>query len=55
MRSQASTGSFSRPGLAIPCWVAPQQSPTPFRQAGESITHFRGKKIQNRPNAPTGK
>ena len=26
-------GSFSRPDLAIPCWVAPQQSPTPFRQA----------------------
>lgn len=26
-------GPFSRPGLAIPCGVAPQQSPAPFRQA----------------------
>jgi hypothetical protein len=25
--------AFPRPGPAIPCWVAPQQSPTPFRQA----------------------
>ena len=25
--------SFLRPGLAIPCRVAPQQSPTPFHQA----------------------
>lgn len=26
-------GHSSRPRLAIPCWVAPLQSPTPFRQA----------------------
>ena len=26
---------FRRPHLAIPCWVAPLQSPTPFRQAAE--------------------
>ena len=26
-------GSFSRPGLVIPCWVAPQHCPTPFHQA----------------------
>jgi hypothetical protein len=25
--------AFPRPGPAIPCWVAPQQSPTPFRRA----------------------
>lgn len=23
---------FHHPRLAIPCWVAPQQSPTPFHQ-----------------------
>ena len=31
-------GSFARPGLAIPCRVARQQSPTPFCQTGISIT-----------------
>lgn len=30
-------GGFSRLGLAIPCGVAPQQSPTPFYQATESL------------------
>jgi hypothetical protein len=30
-------GSFSRPDLAIPCQVAPQQSLTPFHQARASI------------------
>lgn len=33
LQPQAGAGLFSRPGLAIPCRVAPQQSPTPFRQA----------------------
>jgi hypothetical protein len=27
-------GSFTRPDLVIPCRVARQQSPTPFRQTG---------------------
>jgi hypothetical protein len=31
-------GLFSRPDLAIPRWVAPQQSPTPFRQATLSLS-----------------
>jgi hypothetical protein len=31
--SRRRTGSFSRPDLAIPCRVAPQQSPAPFHQA----------------------
>ena len=35
------SGSFFRPGLAIPCWVARQQSPTPFHQA---ITMYTKKK-----------
>ena len=30
-----SFGSFTRPGPAIPCRVAPQQSPTPFHRAHE--------------------
>src|SRR3990172_638367 len=30
-------GSFSRPDLAIPRWVASQQSPTPFHQTTASI------------------
>ena len=31
--ARASAGPFTRPRLAIPCRVAPQQSPTPFHQA----------------------
>ena len=31
-RSRRGCGSFTRPGLAIPCRVARQQSPAPFRQ-----------------------
>ena len=34
-------GSFSRPGLAIPCGVARQQSPTPFHQATLILAHVR--------------
>ena len=30
-------GTILPPGLAIPCWVAPLQSPTPFHQAKDSI------------------
>ena len=48
-------GSFSRLGLAIPCWVAPQQSPTPFRQAIRSILCKRTEWARYQPNAPTGK
>lgn len=33
-------GAILPPGLAIPCWVAPLQSPTPFRQAEDSIPHI---------------
>jgi len=54
---QAPTGSFSRPGLAIPCWVAPPQSPTLFHQAISIILQNGGlqsSQLQNRPNAPTG-
>jgi hypothetical protein len=29
-------GDFPRPGLVIPCRVAPQQSPTPFHQTVSS-------------------
>ena len=50
-------GTFSRPGLAIPRRVAPQQSPTPFHQAAERTMQIGGRtaaEIQNRPNAPTG-
>ena len=32
-------GSFSRPGLAIPCRVTRQQSPTPFHQAQMILSH----------------
>ena len=32
-RAAGACGSFTRPGLVIPCRVARQQSPTPFRQA----------------------
>ncbi len=32
------SGSFFRPGLAIPCWVARQQRPTPFHQAATMYT-----------------
>jgi hypothetical protein len=30
-------GTILPPDLAIPCWVAPLQSPTPFRQAKQSV------------------
>jgi hypothetical protein len=33
IRQTGPGGHSSRPRLAIPCWVAPLQSPTPFRQA----------------------
>jgi hypothetical protein len=55
--STGRVGTFSRPDLAIPRRVAPQQSPTPFRQTLERSTRRRlppAKKIQNRPNAPSG-
>ena len=48
-------GSFSRLGLAIPCWVAPQQSPTPFRQAREAYRPNRCGWAGYQPKAPTGK
>jgi hypothetical protein len=35
--AEALAGSFTRPDLAIPCWVAPLQSPTPFHQAKHSV------------------
>ena len=55
---QAPRGSFSRPGPAIPRRVAPQQSPTPFRQARKAyhsiVTQGAGpsKTGQTRPPAP---
>jgi hypothetical protein len=47
-------GSFSRPGLAIPCQGASQQSPTPFRQAETIyiVQAGRRKTSQTRPPAP---
>lgn len=48
-------GSFSRLGLAIPCWVAPQQSPTPFRQARETYIEDPTNGPGYQPQAPTGK
>ena len=48
-------GAFTRPGLAIPCWVAPQQSPTPLHQSTIRIPQDAWRaKLQNPPNAPTG-
>ena len=48
-------GYSSRPHQAIPCWVAPLQSPTPFHQASFMI--IASKAIQNRflseDDAPT--
>ena len=35
---QGQEGSFTRPDLAIPCRVARQQSPTPFRQTPQILT-----------------
>jgi hypothetical protein len=53
---QGLIGPFTRPGLAIPCRVAPQHCPTPFHQATASIRHretrserSRGRLTQNRP------
>ena len=44
-------GIILPPGLAIPCWVAPLQSPTPFRQAQVSVARIvaPGKKFLPRP------
>ena len=36
-------GHFSRPDLVIPCWVARQQSPTPFHQAKTVYTTLKTK------------
>lgn len=55
---QAPSGSFSRPGPAIPRRVAPQQSPTPFHRTREAYLHLpphaaAGPKTgQTRPPAP---
>lgn len=38
--ASGAAGTILPPGLAIPCWVAPLQSPTPFRQAKDSIPHI---------------
>ena len=57
IRAPAHAGSFSRPGLAIPCWVAPQHCPTPFHPATSMIPRNNPvgmARVQNPPNAPTG-
>jgi hypothetical protein len=51
-----SPDGFSRPDLAIPHQVAPQQSLSLFGQALDRSTCAGGgaDEIENRPNAPTG-
>jgi hypothetical protein len=39
-RFQGFAGTFSRPDLAIPCWVASPQSPTLFHQAALIIARW---------------
>ena len=34
------TGTILPPDLAIPCWGAPLQSPTPFHQAKDSVARI---------------
>jgi hypothetical protein len=46
--SGVSARSFSRPGLTIPRWVAPLQSPTPFHQAMFHHNSSRYCSIENR-------
>jgi hypothetical protein len=36
LSAEASVVPLTHPDLAIPCGGAPQQSPTPFRQASKS-------------------
>jgi hypothetical protein len=47
--------SFSRPDLAIPRWVAPLQSPTPFHQATFHHNSSRYGLIQNRQKRLPGR
>ena len=52
---RASMRIFFPPHLAIPCWVAPQQSPTPFHQALiRSSIQSKVKVAHFRPNPITG-
>ena len=53
--SGVSARSFSRPGMAIPCWVAPLQSPTPFHQATIYHNSSRYCLIQNRQKRLPGR
>jgi len=47
-------GSFTRPGLVIPCRVARQQSPTPFRQT-DAVYRKEGTEEQVHPARFPGK
>jgi len=47
------SGHSSRPRLAIPRWVAPLQSPTPFRQATSIILQASGVRSRSRNGKPS--
>ena len=48
--STSRAGGSSRPRLAIPCRVAPQQSPTPFHQTG---LPYHTRSVQNQTSSPS--
>jgi hypothetical protein len=47
------SGHSSRPRLVIPRWVAPLQSPTPFRQATSIILQVPGVRLTSRNGNPS--